>query len=222
MGMLMSADLSAAVFLPMWISMMAAMMFPTIAPMVLAHRLVTRSRGEGWLPSVAFVAGYLLIWSLIGLVPFAAWTTLTRVLSGSPAYLPWASAAILIGAGIYQLTPFKAICLRHCRTPLAFVIQHDFGGGWRSAVRAGMLHGAYCVGCCWALMSVLLVVGLMNLAWMGVLAAIFLAEKTWRHGVGVTRIVAAALVTCGVAIAIHPGFLVIVSLGRDALVSHGM
>lgn len=210
------AALTAAVFWPMWLSMLVAMMFPTIAPMVLAHRLVLRSRGAGWVPTAAFVAGYLVIWTVIGAVPFALWLGVGRLSMGLPTWLSWAAGGALALAGLYQLTPLKGTCLRHCRSPLHFVLVHDFGGGWRSSARAGISHGAYCIGCCWALMAVLLVVGLMNLAWMAALSAIFLAEKAWRYGQVVRVAVSVALVALGIAILIHPDLLVLISTGRQA------
>ncbi len=211
-----AAALTAGVFWPMWLSMLVAMMFPTIAPMVLVHRRVVRSRGEGWAPTIAFVAGYVVIWTAIGAVPFALWLAVGRLSMGLPTWLSWIAGAALVIAGLYQLTPIKRTCLKHCRSPLHFVLEHDFGGGSRSATRAGISHGAYCIGCCWALMAVLLVVGLMNLAWMAVLSAVFLAEKAWRHGQVVRVAVSVALVALGVAILIHPDLLVLVSTGRPA------
>lgn len=114
-------------------------------------------------------------------------------------------------AGLFQFSRWKTICLRTCRSPFAFLMEHDFGGGTRAAVRAGLVHGAYCLGCCWALMSVLLVVGLMNLVWMLALTLVFLAEKCWRRGWVLPRVVGTALVAVGVAVAIHPPLLQLIS-----------
>src|SRR5579864_5742371 len=105
-----------------------------------------------------------------------------------PRFLSWLSA-IWYGlprgllAGVYQLTPLKNVCLKACRSPLGFVLTHDFGGGVVSAARAGVSNGLYCLGCCWALMAVLAVLGLMNVAWMAAFAAVFFLEKNWRSGV---------------------------------------
>src|SRR5207253_6757383 len=118
-----------------------------------------------------------------------------------------ASGAILIVAGLYQFSPVKNVCLRHCRSPLDFILTHDFGRGWRSALRAGVSHGAYCVGCCWALMAVLVVVGLMNLVWMAALALVFLAEKNLRWGVVVNRLAGTAVAALGVAVLLAPQIL---------------
>ena len=205
-GLLMPADLSAPVFMLMWLAMMVAMMFPAIGPMVLVHRLVTRKRGESVRVSATFVAGYLIVWTAIGLIPLAAILALDNVSmhSVAPAWAVGASGAILIVAGLYQFSPVKNVCLRHCRSPLDFILTHDFGRGWRSALRAGVSHGAYCVGCCWALMAVLVVVGLMNLVWMAALALVFLAEKNLRGGVVVSRLAGVAVAGLGIAVLLVP------------------
>ena len=208
-GARMPNDMTIPVFLGMWVAMMGAMMFPTIAPFVLAHRMVVKKRGGSELPTVAFVGGYLLVWSFIGVVPLIAFLAF-RDLSADAAdsrWLPTLAGAILVGAGTYQFTKWKALCLRHCRSPMSFLMTHDFGGGARSALKAGANHGAYCLGCCWALMAVLVVVGLMNLVWMAGIAIVFLAEKNWRHGVTLTKIVGAGLIGLGLAVIIAPDIL---------------
>ncbi|MGH9177732.1 MAG: DUF2182 domain-containing protein [Acidimicrobiales bacterium] len=202
-------DMAAPVFLAMWVGMMVAMMFPTVVPMVLAHRAVVQRRGEGAGPTVAFVGGYLAVWSVIGLVPLAAFLGFRDLAAdaGDSRWLPTLAGGILVAAGVYQFTGWKTVCLRACRSPLAFLIQHDFGGGSRSGFRSGAFHGAYCLGCCWALMAVLVVVGLMNLVWMAALSLVFLAEKNWRHGIGLTRLVGATLVVLGLAVVARPALL---------------
>ena len=212
-GSRMANDMTVPLFVAMWLSMMVAMMFPAVVPMVLAHRMVVRSRGEGMTATVSFVAGYLATWTVIGVVPLGAFLAF-RGLSANAATDRWISLAaggILIGAGLYQFTPWKGRCLRACRTPFGFILEHDFGGGARSAARAGVSRGTWCLGCCWALMAVLLVVGLMNLTWMALLSLVFLAEKNWRHGVGFTRLAGSALPALGVAVMVHPGLLLTVS-----------
>jgi predicted metal-binding membrane protein len=202
-------DMATPVFLGMWLGMMVAMMFPTVAPMVLTHRMVSRRRGQGELPTLVFVLGYLLVWSVIGVIPLLAFLGF-RGLSADAAHsrwLPSVAGAILFGAGLYQFTGWKVACLKACRNPISFIFSHDFGGGARSALRAGVTHGAYCLGCCWALMAVLVVVGLMNLVWMAGLSVIFLAEKNWRHGVGLTRVVGIGLIVLGFAVLVYPDLL---------------
>ena len=202
-------DMTIPIFLGMWVAMMVAMMFPTIAPFVLAHRMVVKKRGGGELPTAAFVGGYLVVWSLIGVVPLIGFLGF-RDLSADAAdsrWLPTLAGAILVVAGTYQFTRWKAICLKHCRSPMSFLMTHDFGGGAGSAFKAGLNHGAYCLGCCWALMAVLVVVGLMNLVWMAGIAIVFLAEKNWKHGVVLTKIVGAGLIALGLAVIIAPDIL---------------
>jgi predicted metal-binding membrane protein len=212
-GSRMPNPMTAPVFLLMWLTMMVAMMFPTIAPMVLAHRLVVRHRGEGALHSVAFVVGYIVVWTAIGLVPLAVFLAFRDLSEDQPvtAWLPRVSGLVLIGAGLYQFTPWKRTCLRACRTPLSFIMTHDFGSGAPGAFKAGLSHGAYCLGCCWALMAVLVVVGLMNLVWMAALALVFLAEKNWRYGVLFNRAVGTAVAVLGCAVLLYPDLLGIVS-----------
>ena len=212
-GSRMPNPMTAPVFLLMWLTMMVAMMFPTIAPMVLAPRLVVRHSGEGALPSVAFVVGYIFVWTAIGLVPLAVFLAFRDLSEDQPvtAWLPRISGLVLIGAGLYQFTPWKRTCLRACRTPLSFMMTHDFGSGAPGAFKAGLSHGAYCLGCCWALMAVLVVVGLMNLVWMAALALVFLAEKNWRYGVLFNRVVGTAVAVLGCAVLLYPDLLGIVS-----------
>ncbi|HXN78257.1 MAG TPA: DUF2182 domain-containing protein [Candidatus Dormibacteraeota bacterium] len=202
------AMLGAGLFLATWVVMMVAMMFPSVAPMVLTHARIVRSRGEGTIPTVSFVLGYLVVWTAAGLVPLA----IIQLLGSSTAsplsgWLPRLAGAVVILAGVYQLTPLKNACLRACRSPLSFVLSHDFGGGAPAAGRAGMSHGLYCLGCCWALMAVLAVLGLMNLAWMAVFAVVFFLEKNWRHGVMFARVVGTACVVFGAAVLVRPDVL---------------
>jgi predicted metal-binding membrane protein len=220
-GSRMPNPMTAPVFLLMWLTMMIAMMFPTIAPMVLAHRLVVRHRGEGAFSSVVFVLGYLVVWTAIGLVPLAVFLAFRDLSEDQPvtAWLPRVSGLVLIGAGLYQFTPWKRVCLRACRTPLSFIMTHDFGSGAPGAFKEGLSHGAYCLGCCWALMAVLVVVGLMNLVWMAALALVFLAEKNWQHGVLFNRMVGTAVAVLGCAVLFYPDLMSIVSGAPSTLPS---
>jgi predicted metal-binding membrane protein len=208
-GARMPSDMTAPLFLLMWVGMMVAMMLPAVAPMVLAHRRVVLHRGEGGSPTVAFVVGYLVVWSVAGLVPLACFLAF-RELTAEAAqsrWLPTLAGLIIVGAGAYQFTGWKAVCLRWCRTPIGFVMTHDFGAGGRGAFRAGFAHGGFCLGCCWALMTVLVVVGFMNLVWMAALSLIFLVEKNWSRGVGLTRVVGTAMVVLGLAVVLSPDVL---------------
>jgi len=213
LGTRVQGGMGVTLFLAMWVTMMTAMMLPAVAPTVLAHLAIARRRGDGFAPTLAFVGGYLLVWSAIGVVPLAAFTALSRwnVDAAPPQLLASLAGAILVVAGAYQFTPWKRRCLEHCQSPFAFVAHHNFGGGMRSALRAGIVHGAFCLGCCWALTLVLLVVGLMNLAWMAALFVLIYIEKTWRHGFALARIAGLALIALGVAIATRPELLPLVS-----------
>jgi len=214
-GTAMPNEMAAPAFLAMWVWMMVAMMFPAIGPVVLAHRTVVQSRKEGALPTVGFVAGYLVAWTAIGLVPlaaFLAFRNLPMTAADGPG-LRLLGGTVLVVAGAYQFTPLKYACLRACRSPLGFVMGHDFGSGTPGAFRAGASHGAYCVGCCWALMLLLVIVGLMNLVWMVALAVVFFAEKNWRYGAVLSRAVGVILVFLGVAVALVPSLLPRISGG---------
>lgn len=202
------AMLGAGLFLAIWVVMIVAMMFPSVAPMVLAHARIVRSRGEGALPTISFVAGYLVVWTAAGLGPLAVIQLLgSSVTSPLSGWLPRLSGAVILLAGAYQLTPLKNACLRACRSPLGFLMTHDFGGGAPAAARAGMSHGLFCLGCCWALMAVLAVLGLMNLAWMAAFAVVFFLEKNWRQGVMLARVVAVACLVVGAAVLVRPDIL---------------
>jgi predicted metal-binding membrane protein len=199
--------MNAGLFLITWLVMMVAMMFPSVVPMTLALASITRSRGEGSLPTAIFVLGYLVVWTAAGLVPLGALQATNQIWSTPPSWLPRVGGAVIILAGIYQFTPLKDACLRACRTPLGFILSHDFGGGPTAAVRAGASHGLYCLGCCWALMAVLAVLGLTNIAWMAVFAAIFYVEKNVRRGELLPRVAGAVTVIGGLAIVAWPFLL---------------
>ena len=207
-GMGGMAMLGARLFLVTWVVMMVAMMFPTVVPMVLAHAGVVRSRGEGMVPTVAFVVGYLVVWMVPGLVPLGV----IRLLGSSipapvDAWLPRLGGAVVVLAGAYQLMPLKNACLRACRSPVGFILSHDFGVGTPAAARTGISHGLQCLGSCWPLMAVLAVLGLMHLAWMAVFAAVFFLEKTWRHGILLSRVAGATCVILGLTVIIRPDIL---------------
>lgn len=205
-GRAMPFDMSAVLFMSMWTTMMVAMMFPTVAPIVALHRMVMRRRGAGVTRTIVFGLGYLTVWASLGVVPLLLLHGF-RSVTGPSAGLGRVAGVVLVLAGAYQFSRWKDTCLRACRSPLTFLATHDFGSGNAGALRVGVTHGLYCAGCCWALMAVLFVVGLMNLTWMAVIAAVFLAEKTWRHGVALTKVVGVAVVLLGVAVVVHPSLV---------------
>jgi predicted metal-binding membrane protein len=191
-------------FLVMWITMMAAMMLPTIAPVVIAHHAYSLGRLESRLSTPAFVTGYMLIWSAVGIVAWLAQWFDDAV--PSPSLLPLAGG-ILVFAGLYQFTPWKRRCADMCRSPLTFVYAHDLNRGLRDALRAGMVHGAYCLGCCWTEMLVLLVVGLTNLPAMAILFLLFLAQKYWKHGRAVANVAGTGFIVLGISVLAYPSLL---------------
>ena len=201
------AMMTAGVFLVTWLVMMVAMMFPSVAPMTLAFASFTRSRGEGYAPTAVFVLGYLAVWAAAGLVPLAVLQAVNQAWTTPPPWLPRAGGGVIIVAGIYQFTPLKAACLRACRSPLGFIMTHNFGGGLPAAVRAGASHGLYCLACCWALMAVLAAIGLMNIAWMAVIAAIFFIEKNVRRAELLPGAIGVGCIAAGLAIVAWPVLL---------------
>jgi predicted metal-binding membrane protein len=187
-------------FLGLWVVMMAAMMLPSVAPVaVLWTRLISGgSAGAGRaLRMSAFLAGYLLTWAAVGAVAFAALAGTGRLLTASPAAAKWLGVAIFIGAGAYQLTPWKDWCLRRCRSPIGALMYYLGFKGRSRDVRVGLHHGATCAGCCWGLMILLIAVGVMNVAVMAALAVVILVEKLWRYGKPFGQAVGVVLVAIG-------------------------
>jgi predicted metal-binding membrane protein len=194
-----------------WTVMMAAMMFPSIAPMVLMYVALQRGRRERGLPAPAgatacFVAGYLVVWTVVGLAAYAV-LELGRDLDGG--LLAWHDAGrwvvvgVLLAAAAYEFTPLKDACLRRCRGPLGFLIT-EWRDGRAGALRVGAVHGAWCVGCCWALTAALFALGAMSLVWMIVIAILIAVEKMlpWRGAA--TAGVAAVLVALAIGVAAAP------------------
>jgi predicted metal-binding membrane protein len=186
-------------FLIMWATMMAAMMLPAVTPMAVVYaRLAAqhRARGQQAAPVALFVLGYLLAWAGTGLLAFGVTRLVQWVIVAAPdvgTMNQLVAGVVLLGAGLYQLSPYKDRCLSHCRSPLAFFMQN-----WRrtpaGVFRMGLSHSLYCIGCCWGLMAVMFAVGLMNVAWMVGLTAVMTLEKLVPHGIWVSRISGVALV----------------------------
>jgi predicted metal-binding membrane protein len=208
----LTAGMSAGLFLAMWVAMMAAMMFPTAAPMVLMFARVhagKRRRGQAFVPTWVFTGAYLALWTAFGAVAYllaeAASTWLGRSTSGSAEVARVGAVAVVL-AGLYQLTPLKRVCLRHCRSPLAFVTQH-WREGRAGSFLMGLQHGLYCLGCCWLLFVLLFPIGVMNLAAMLLITALIFAEKILPAGERTARVAAAALIGYGVLILALPAAL---------------
>jgi predicted metal-binding membrane protein len=193
-------------FMTSWVAMMVAMMLPAVTPVVLTVFRWLSSRRDARTKTASLVAGYLVVWSSIGIAAYALLQMLqNRLPAGSDGALRVA-AVLLIVAGAYQLTPLKDACLRHCRSPLQIVVQHAtlLSRGSLGAFRVGWKHGWYCVGCCLSLMLVLLMLGMMNLVWMAAVAAIIFAEKALPRGVLISRAVAVLLIVIGTAGVVAP------------------
>jgi predicted metal-binding membrane protein len=202
---------SLGFFLGVWVVMMAAMMFPSIAPMVLMFARIQEGRRdrEAGAPAgltTLFVGGYLVSWAAAGLVGYALFE-LGRAAFGSTFAWdnagPYLAGAIIVAAAVYQLTPLKDVCLRNCRSPLMFLMNHSKPGRI-GAVRMGVEHGGYCVGCCWMLMAALFALGVMSLGWMAFIAALIAAEKLLPSRELANRGIAILLLVLGLSVAFLP------------------
>ena len=194
----------AALMFFMWWIMMMAMMLPSAAPMILLFAMINRKqreKGSPYVPTGIFAAGYVLVWGAFSLIAVSAQWGLERsgLLSAMASTSVLLGAGLLIAAGIYQLTPLKHACLRHCRSPIFFVTQHWRPGGL-GALHMGIEHGAFCTGCCWFLMALLFYGGVMNLYWIVGLAVFVLLEKTIPAGHWFGRITGVLLIAWGGAL----------------------
>jgi predicted metal-binding membrane protein len=197
-----------ALMIAMWWIMMIAMMSPSAAPTILLYARVHRhAAAQGQVPDKLaptgpFAAGYLLVWLGFAIAAAALHWALERAgivsAMGMDSRSRGLSGATLLAAGIYQLSPLKHVCLAHCRAPASFLSRH-WRPGAGGALRLGAMHGAFCVGCCWLLMALLFVGGVMNLVWIAVLAFLVLIEKTLPPGLWVGRAAGVALVAWGAA-----------------------
>jgi predicted metal-binding membrane protein len=197
-------------YLGIWVTMMAAMMLPSVAPMVLIFTRVSRERRRQgratFVPTWVFLAGYLSAWVAYGLVAYGVFRLVTSLDNGFLAWDeagPYVAGGAVAAAGLYQLTPLKDLCLRHCRGPMHFIL-HGWREGRTGALRMGAEHGLYCVGCCWGLMVILFVLGVMSLFWMAAVAAIIFAEKVLPYGLRLSRVFALAFIAFGIWIAAAP------------------
>jgi predicted metal-binding membrane protein len=198
---------AALMFIGMWEVMMIAMMLPSVMPTVLLHRRLRasrRTRGESAPPQVVLLAGYFTVWLVFGIAAFVAGFGLSAVAMQYERVsraIPAAAGVALMIAGLYQVTPLKRICLRHCRSPLSFVVA-CWRPGWLGTFRLGLHHGAYCAACCWALMLIQLVLGVMSLPLMVAVAAVIALEKMWRHGERLAEAVGAVAFAVGIVMTI--------------------
>jgi len=194
-----------------WVTMMAAMMFPSVAPTVLMYDRLREghlARGKG-APADAtglFVAGYLLVWTVAGVAAYGLFELVRAI---DPAFLAWDEAGryvtggVIVAAAVYQVTPLKQACLIKCRSPMMFLAER-WRHGRLGALKLGTRHGAWCLGCCWALMAALFAVGLMSLGWMALIAAFIAGEKLLPWQAGARRTVAVLLLALGLGVAFFP------------------
>jgi predicted metal-binding membrane protein len=199
----------AGLFLLTWMVMMAAMMLPSIVPFTVGVARLMRLSGAGRGGTVTMTIAYVLIWAGTGVLAYPALRGLQRVSAGPTEVAVRVGAVVLLTAGVYQFTPLKRVCLRRCRSPLFLVMQHG-RRATRSrlgALQTGIWHGAYCLGCCWALIAVLLAAGAMSLAWMGAIAAIVALEKASKRGEAISSALGGILIASGLLLLVAPSVL---------------
>ena len=198
-------------YLATWVVMMAAMMFPSITPMVLSYARIQRGKRERGLPvtigaTCVFVAGYLVTWTATGLGFYAVFAAARAVDLGG---ITWDQAGrylaggVIVAAGLYQFTPLKQTCLTKCRDPFLFLLT-SWRSGRTGALRMGIEHGFWCVGCCWALMAALFALGVMSVGWMAFIAALIAIEKLLPWKSPANRGIAIVLLVLGISIALVP------------------
>lgn len=206
-GMAMPAMMPLPAFLVFWTVMMVAMMFPSVAPtaMLWIGGIARSSPGasRAWRLS-AFTAGYLAVWTAFGVGAYFALLSARALLERAPHQAGWAGAAIFLFAAVYQCTPLKRACLLHCRSPFAAMVHYaQFPARGRDAL-VGLHHGAYCVGCCWGLMALLLAAGVMNVPAMAAVAALIFLEKRWTRGPALAGFSGLLFLVFAVAAAMRP------------------
>jgi predicted metal-binding membrane protein len=207
MGMVMAPTLGDGIaYVGAWAIMMAAMMLPSALPMIglYAGTQKAASAPAKALSVSLFALMYLGLWTVTGVPVYAASLGLMAVTAET---LPYVVAGVLVLAGLFQLTPLKQVCLRHCRSPIGFLLGH-WRAGWAGALAMGGAHAVYCLGCCWALMVVLVVAGAMGLPWVLLIACGVAAEKLLPRGEWIARLTGVALVLLGVAVGLRPALAV--------------
>lgn len=208
----LTQGMTATLFMAMWVTMMVAMMFPAAAPMILMFAGVhsaRRARGQSFVPTAVFVTGYMMVWTVFGVLAYA-------VALGAAAFasaVPWLSTnaariggVTIIAAGLYQLSPLKHACLVGCRTPMRWVFE-SWRDGYGGALLMGLEHGALCLGCCWLLFVILFPLGVMNVAAMALLTALIYAERSLATGHAIRLAAAVAMVAYGIVVVLVPRVL---------------
>jgi predicted metal-binding membrane protein len=205
MSMGLTMDMGAGLFLAVWVAMMVAMMFPTSAPMILTFAKIQaarRAKSQLYVPTWIFVLGYIVLWSAAGIVAFVIASLADRAAQESEWVRDNAArigGLILVIAGVYQLSPLKDKCLSQCRTPTTFIMTR-WRDGARGALRMGLEHGIFCIGCCWLLFLILFPLGMANVAAMAGITLLIFAEKSLAVGRRVTQAAAVGLIAYGGAV----------------------
>ena len=184
----------------MWSTMMMAMMLPSAAPMILTFANLAARKRQSYL-SWTFASAYLVMWTVFSVMATALQWSLQVTGLITPMMVSrsaWLTGALLLVAGVVQFTPLKDVCLRHCRTPMGYLLT-EWRDGILGAWRMGLKHGLYCLGCCWALMGLLFVAGVMNLAWVAALSAAVIVEKVHPAGIGIGKFLGGILIVAGMA-----------------------
>jgi predicted metal-binding membrane protein len=216
-GMFMAPAIRDGVaYVASWTVMMAAMMLPSALPMIGLYAATQRSPGSPAgriLPVALFTLVYLGVWAATGVPMYFASALLA---ASDTVVLGYGIAAVLAGAGFFQISPLKQTCLRHCRSPLGFFLGH-WRAGWRGSLAIGWAHAIYCLGCCWALMAVLVVAGAMGLAWVLLISLAVAAEKLLPGGAWIARGAGIALVLLGLAVALRPDLALALRAGAHSM-----
>lgn len=222
-GMTMTGTmgLTLPAFLVAWTVMMAAMMLPSVAPVASLYARSIASRRA--LRLTLFTSGYLLVWGASGVIAFAIGSVIATLAGGDARIGIAAGVIAYLTAGLYQLSPLKYRCLSHCRSPLSLFFHYSSYQGPLRDLRVGAHHGAYCLGCCWALMVVLLALGAMSVVPMLILAVVVLTEKLWSRGEAFAHVVGVACLVLAVATigfpGLAPGFAAPAMAGMNAMPS---
>lgn len=210
--MSLTMSLGAPLFIALWAVMMVAVMFPTAAPMILMFNRIhnqRRVKGQSFVPTWIFVAAYLLVWSVTGIVAYTL-AVLGDELAHQSMWLMDNAARIggfvLIAAGVYQLSPLKSVCLNKCRSPISFIL-HSWRDGFWGSFRMGIDHGVYCLGCCWLLFVILFPLGMMNVAVLAGITVLIFAEKSTAWGRQIATVAAVALIVYGAVVVFVPDAL---------------
>ncbi|MBI4283005.1 MAG: DUF2182 domain-containing protein [Chloroflexi bacterium] len=202
----------APIFLANWVLMMVAIMFPTAAPMILTFSRIyqgKQAQHQAFVPTWIFIGTYLTVWAVVGVLAYGLAIGLENL--GRQSEWLMANAAhigggLLITAGIYQFLPIKNICLSKCRTPMSFILS-SWRDGYTGALRMGLQHGTYCLGCCWLLFLILFPLGVMNVAAMAIITAVIFLEKSAPVGPRIAQVAGAALVVYGLLVQFFPFLL---------------